>query len=250
MKVLQLNIWMGKLKRSILDLIEAEQPDILCLQEVFASDEKIVLTQTGMFSILDAIQETTGYQYCFFSPTFSQEVGGVKVDFGNAILSNRPLTDQKTVFINQQYEPNLDVTKLEPNIRNLQLASLDIGGKRVTIGNHHGYWVGGDIGDVGDTNTVEALQKVAQELQTVDGPLIFCGDLNVRPESPAMRAFDGFLEDLVATNGIDTTLTELGFPSPIPCDHILVSDDVQVLNFTVSDRLASDHKALLLEFDI
>jgi endonuclease/exonuclease/phosphatase family metal-dependent hydrolase len=36
----------------------------------------------------------------------------------------------------------------------------------------------------------------------------------------------------------------------VVCDYIFVNDFVKVRNFKVSNELVSDHKALILEFDI
>ena len=76
-----------------------------------------------------------------------------------------------------------------------------------------------------------------------------CGDLNIIYDSPAMRPFD-FLTDLTHEYNIDNTLVGLKFDGKVACDHILINDQVKAVDFTVSDRIISDHKPLLatLEF--
>jgi endonuclease/exonuclease/phosphatase (EEP) superfamily protein YafD len=94
------------------------------------------------------------------------------------------------------------------------------------------------------------MQLVKSKLEKLPQPLIFAGDLNVRTESPAMREWDGFLDDLTAQYSVTTTLSVLGKVTDVPCDHILVSEGVKVSSFHVADDLVSDHNALILEFDI
>lgn len=62
-------------------------------------------------------------------------------------------------------------------------------------------------------------------------PLIFAGDLNVNPNTPAMGLFDGWLEDLTKTYDTTDTLSPLGKVRDVACDHILTSTDVHVRSF-------------------
>jgi endonuclease/exonuclease/phosphatase family metal-dependent hydrolase len=79
-------------------------------------------------------------------------------------------------------------------------------------------------------------------------PLVLCGDLNITTESPALRVFDGWLDDLIrAQPNITTTLTRVNVDRDVVCDHVLVSDDVIVDDFKVSNALISDHYPLILQ---
>lgn len=246
---MQLNLWMGKLTSQALKLIEQEQPDIICLQEVSKSAEgqAEVNMPDGIFNCYEMVMRQTGYEHGFFSPTLSMSVSGIGVDFGNAIISKYPLSDQKTVFVYGEYDADPDVTVTAPNIRNMQIATMSLGDKSFTLSNHHGYW---EKNPMGSDTTVQALQKVVDELRTAAVPLVFAGDLNVQPESPAMRVFDDFLEDLTDTYKLETTLSQLGRAKNVACDHIMVTPDVRVKDFRACDELVSDHLALILEFDI
>jgi endonuclease/exonuclease/phosphatase (EEP) superfamily protein YafD len=57
------------------------------------------------------------------------------------------------------------------------------------------------------------------------------------------------LTNLPAQFGLQTTRTELTTKTEV-CDYIFVNDSVTVNSFGAIDKLASDHKALILEFDI
>jgi endonuclease/exonuclease/phosphatase family metal-dependent hydrolase len=65
-----------------------------------------------------------------------------------------------------------------------------------------------------------------------------------------MQVFDGFLESLTTAHEVQSTLSKLHFIENVACDHILVSPDIQVKDFRVLDPLASDHQALILEFEL
>ena len=244
MKLLQLNIWEGKLLKEVLAFIDKVRPDILCLQEVFSCQGDIRLPDL-MFNSLELIQKQTGFAHSFFSPTFTAEYAGVPASFGIAILSRYPLNNKESTFVHGSYSPNGIAA---PNTRVLQHCQVLVDGKSLSLVNHHGYW---ESTQFGSEVTTEKMRLVKETTQSLPTPIMFAGDLNVVNESPAMRVFDGFLTDLTAKHNIATTLSQLGKVSfNIACDHILVSDDVQVKNFSVSEDLISDHKALILEFDI
>jgi endonuclease/exonuclease/phosphatase family metal-dependent hydrolase len=246
-KLLQLNIWMGRLNRQILQLIEQEQPDILCLQEVGgANGAPIELSDYNMFNSLQFIQQKAGFEHSFFAPTLSFGFGKQVIGFGNAIISKYPLTNQQTVFTEGSYIDDHDIAKAFPQIRNLQLADLTVGDKTITVANHHGHW---EPTSIGNDNSLQYMEKVITELHKASHPILFSADLNLSAESPAMRVFDGFLEDLTATHQLKTTLSPLGKVAGVACDHILVSPNIRVQNFYACEQLVSDHLGLVLEFD-
>jgi endonuclease/exonuclease/phosphatase family metal-dependent hydrolase len=247
MKLLQLNVWMGKLLRQAQELIEAEQPDILCLQEVYSSGLTNVLSPDPMFSSLEVLARTTGFEHSFMSPTFTIKLQNTPLNYGNAIISRWPLLDQKTVFVSGIYTDQPNVTDKVINIRNLQLTRIELDGQSLVIANHHGYW---QPTPIGDETTVQCIEIVADELIKQTTPLIMAGDLNITADSPAMEPLRANYEDLTASHNIEDTLSSLGKVNGVPCDHILISPEIKVNAFSVSNQLVSDHKALLLDFDI
>ena len=85
MKLLQLNIWAGRLLPAILKLIDQEQPDILCLQEVLSSSKEIRVPAIA-FNSLERIQDRTGHTHSFFSPMFSTTFASHKVSYRYTII--------------------------------------------------------------------------------------------------------------------------------------------------------------------
>ncbi len=246
MKLLQLNLWMGRLTPQILKLIEAEQPDIITAQEVFDCTGPVVFPD-NTFDIFGQIKNI-GYEHTYFSPTWSMEVAHETAPFGNAVFSKFPIIHQETTFINGEYVEDLTPERRVPNSRNLQTTLLQVGEATLCVINHHGYW---EITPEGSETSIEKMKLVVEQAQKhADLPLIFAGDLNLNASAPAMRVFDNFLEDLTATHQVSTTLSVLGKVPNVACDHVLVNDRISVRDFRVCEEIVSDHKALVVEFDL
>lgn len=252
MKIITLNIWMGRLGRGLLRYVAQEQPDVLCMQEVFAGDT-IVPIPDRMFDILRRIQEIGEYPHVYFSPRYSIDIAGRETEYGNAILSKHPISSSRVVACGGEPLRHVSEDNQQKNITNLQLVTVESPEGSATVANHHGYHVGSSdvikLSDtsLGDENSVAAMEHVVAELRKVEGPLVMCGDLNVRPESPAMRCYDGFLRNLTAEHGIATTLNKLNVDIDVPCDYILVNDFIEVTSFRRGDEIISDHYPLVME---
>ena len=93
---------------------------------------------------------------------------------------------------------------------------------------------------------MKAMKNVAALIKEVSGPLVVCGDFNVIYDSPAMRELD-FLRDLTEENHIDNTLAGLKYGGKVACDHILVNENIEVVDFQVVEKIISDHKGLIVE---
>lgn len=200
------------------------------------------------FAALEELQKDLTYPHSFYAPAFSFDFLGSKVEMGNAILSRLPLEEQRIVFTSEAYHHRRIPEDVTGNTRNVQICKLTPKpGHHFWLANHHGYH---DLNPLGGNKTVEKTKELIRNLQPLDGQLILSSDLNIIAASPAMRLFDNWLRDLTAEYKISTTLNQFGKVDDVACDHILVSAGVEVKNFQVSHALVSDHKALVLEFEI
>lgn len=240
MKILQLNVWMGKVEGELQRFLEQNDYDIICMQEVmYSADRELQLSR--MCFDLSRIIKAAKMPYSYYSPNFGIDFSGGTMEIGNVILSRIPITEKHSEFIHGHYVPNTMLGESPANNLNIQTVKLENG---LTVVNHHGFWRPQPLGD---EDTVEAFAKVGKLVGKLQGPLVLCGDLNITHEAPAMRNLD-FLRDLTDEHKIKTTLSGLKFNGPVPCDHIMVNDRVQVNHFAVLDALASDH--LPVEADI
>ena len=245
MKLIQLNIWQGRFIDQVVAFLRAEQPDIMCLQEVYSSDLRTPVLP--FFAGLEHIKQAFPDYHVFFAPTQDMQVLGHTVSLGNAIVSRFPLEDTKTTFIYNQYGSFSKPDDTMMNIRNLQTAMVRVGERALRVANHHGYW---EPNATGSEVTVEAMQKVADVLTKMERPLILTGDFNINSASPAMKPIQAQLQDLTQEYSLETTLSSFGKVKNVACDHICVSDDIDVQSFITSEALVSDHLALVLTFGL
>jgi endonuclease/exonuclease/phosphatase family metal-dependent hydrolase len=247
MKLIQINVWCGRVRNSTIEFLKEQDADIVCTQEIIHSEQEL----PGLFDAYTIHRNILEmYPFCYFSPTFDYTHYGVKTLFGSAIYSKYPILDQRTVFVHGRYAASRSVdSDSGTNVRNLQIIVLDTPQGKLTVANHHGYHT---FNHLGDTVSVETMSKVATELSSIDSPLIFAGDLNTSYESDAIKVFENsLLRNLTEENNIKTTLSQLSrVPIDVPCDYIFVSKNVHVNEFTVSEKIVSDHKALVLDFDV
>lgn len=246
MKLVQLNIWQGRFTEQIKAFLAHEQPDIICLQEVYSSSLDTPLMP--FFNALEQIHACVPDYHVFFSPVHKFSVLGEEVQYGNAILSRLPLSDTEVFFVNGEYTVVDIAAHMDSNIRNVQRATIQLeNGKKLCLINHHGYW---EPSAIGSDITIEKMQKVADIITSSPRPLLFAGDLQIISDSPAMNPIKAQLRDLTGEYKLATTLSSFGKVKGVACDHICVSEEIQVQSFEASEILVSDHLALVTEFDV
>lgn len=240
MRILQLNVWMGKIEGALRRFLEENDFDVICMQEVMASDDREEHLSRLCFD-RSQIVKATRMPYVFYSPNWGSEIAGGTFSLGNLILSKIPFTEEYSEFTSGEYHDKVILG--EPaNDLNIQRVRLENG---LTVFNHHGYW---QPQPLGNEDTVRAFENVAKIVRKSEGPVVMCGDFNIVHESPAMRSLD-FLRDLTEENHIKSTLSGIKVNLDIACDHIMVNDEVEVKDFQVINSLASDHLPLVAEID-
>lgn len=246
MKLISLNIWQGHLLRQLNQLLSEQQADIMCLQEVYSSEINSPLFE--MFSSLERIKQLFPEYHEYFSACYEMNLLGQPFRFGNAILSKYPLSAKETIFINGEFKTYDIFANYVTNTRTLQRVDLELpDGKHLSVLNHHGYW---EATPLGTDISIQKMETVAAYIETVARPLVFAGDFNLNSESPALKPLQAQLRDLTQDHSIKSTLSEFGKVSDVACDHIFVSKEINVKSFESSDELVSDHKALIMEFEV
>ncbi len=243
MKIIQANIWVGKLKFQLTDFFEEQPADIVCMQEV--SDLKG--SAGPFFATLEDVVEAGNFSDSAMAPVYRANYMNRDMGFGNAVASKFPIVESKTIFTYGGYQEQADELESDMNVRNFQHLVLDVAGKRLNVLNHHGFYVAGS--KAGNQETLRQMNIIAEYIKKLDGPIILCGDLNLTPETESMRVFNGLLTNLSAKNNLTSTFTDLNFNNAVS-DYILVNDQVTVNSFEMLEVLISDHKALILDFDI
>jgi endonuclease/exonuclease/phosphatase family metal-dependent hydrolase len=242
MKLLQLNEWGGRLENQILDLLRQEDTDIVCLQEAVDAPGDAALSVAT-----HTLQTAANYPHAFSSPVFSFKLMNKTATFGNAIISRLPFIDTHTIFTNLSYKEDFDFDSDDYNIRNLQHAIIEIAGQPVNLLNHHGHHVRQH--KEGDAETMRQMTQIAAYVKTLSGPVILAGDFNLAPHSKSLEVINKLLTNLSVSHKLETTRTFLTHKKEV-CDYIFVNSEVRVKDFRALDDLASDHKALLLDFEV
>ncbi len=241
MKLLQLTAWAGKLGQQIINLIEAESPDLICLQEIIDSGDTM-----GFWVPLKDIAAISGYQV-FFSPVFSFSFMRQTAKFGNAILSRWPIQKTNTIFTNSEHQENFSFEINDYNVRNLQHAIIKTPAGDINILDHHGYHVPSHKN--GNAETLRQCKLIANYVDKLPDPKILTGDFNLSPSSESLKQINKVLDNLSVRYKLKTTRTPLTHKTEV-CDYVFVSRGIKVREFRVSDEEVSDHMALILEFDI
>jgi len=238
-------MWGGRLNSQIINFLDSENPDIVCLQEAVDFDGDIAL----FLGTIQAIQANVNQPYTevFFSPAFRFKFMNKSAGFGNCILSRYPAIEKQISFTHLGLEEDFSFDKHSYNARNFQHARLDTGQAKINVLNHHGYHIAGH--KKGDANTIRQMKQLGEYIDNLSGPVMVTGDFNLAPDSKSLGQINTRLTNLSLKHGLKTTRTNLT-PKTEVCDYIFVNDKVKVKSFGVSEKLISDHKALILEFDI
>ncbi|MBR5647862.1 endonuclease/exonuclease/phosphatase family protein [Candidatus Saccharibacteria bacterium] len=242
MRILQLNVWHGRVSGALLDYLSNNSFDVICMQEAVWLEDDDKGVHKGFFVTVDTIKEITGMQYD--SRAYNWTVDsflGHKLYQGNVILSREKIVDEKIIEVCEGSTELKEWGNFFDHHYTAQRVKLESG---LNVVNYHGYW---QKQPLGNEDTVKAMKNVVPLIKETSGPLVMCGDLNIIYAAPAMRELD-FLRDLTEENHVDNTLAGLKFGGKVACDHILVNDQINVSSFQIVDRIVSDHKGLIVEF--
>lgn len=242
MKLIQLNVWGGRLGDHLNDFLRAEKPDILCLQEAIDLEKG----RGALFSSVSEIRDIIGADYHYMSPAFSFNYMHRKAHFGNCVISKLPIVKSETMFTERQYEMDFDWTEHTQNIRNLQHVQLELAsGSILHIFNHHGHH--NYVDKNGDDETIRQCAMIADKIKATGGKRILTGDFNLVPGSKSLAPINKLLRNLTMEADLSTTRNVLTSQNDA-CDYIFVSQDIEVKSFVASDALISDHQALIMQF--
>jgi endonuclease/exonuclease/phosphatase family metal-dependent hydrolase len=204
----------------------------------------------GVFESLGMLQQKCGFSEKFMAADFSFHYQNRDAAYGNAILSNLPLSEKDVVFVQGEYRRNYDDNETtEDHPRNFQHTIVQVSGQPVHILNFHGVFVQGTKN--GNADTFRHVQAIADYAERFSGePTIITGDFNLAPESQSMQILSHRFRNLPVEYNVHTTYSPILHVYNVICDYIYVNEPVIVRSFTVAEDIVSDHKALILEFDL
>ncbi|WP_075215944.1 endonuclease/exonuclease/phosphatase family protein [Mongoliimonas terrestris] len=265
MKILCLNGWGGRLHDALAAYVAAEDPDVLCLQEVvhtpatgrdwltYRDGDHVLPQRANFFADVSAV--LPGHV-----ATFCPAARGVLYDgddpvpsywgLATFVRSSLPIVGQAQGFVHKDY--GADGYGEHPRSRIAHAVRIHGGTAEgiVTIAHMHGLR---DLAGKMDTPERAAqahrLAELVRFVAGKDDPVVVCGDFNVEPESETFRILAGLgLADLVTASGSDGTRTShYGKPGRF-ADYMLVNEKVRVRRFeVVAMPEVSDHRPIVLE---
>jgi exonuclease III len=244
MKLITLNTWGGRRSDEInLFLQKHADVDIFCLQEVHhnAKDKEVLFKEVNLEHLDTLKNQLPGYQY-LFHPHIGDWWG-----LAMFIKKDIQIIDSGEVFVHKNMGWNYELELQGHTAKNLQYATIETRNGLRTIINFHGLW-NGQGKDDSDERLLQS-QNIITFLKTLTISYVLVGDFNLSPDTISL----GMLEDhgmrnLIKEYGVFSTRTPLYDKENKFADYVLVSGDIDALDFSVLPDVVSDHSPLYLEF--
>ena len=261
MKLINLNIWGGKIHDPLIDFMNKHKDDtnIFCFQEVYKSDRN-QLTHGYRSNILGEISDIlTDFEYYYY-PMASGRDAEAKVDFplsiGQAIFVKKPLKIKDSGYIFVYLKEN-EFGGILPNgkaifPRNFIYTEIEENGKRFLVINLHGFWEPKAKYDT--PQRFAQSQIILNFIQKQNLPTILAGDFNLSLNTRSVLMLEEKLKNLVKDYSLPTTRSGLYDPyygaTDKFADYIFTSREIEVLNFEALNDPISDHLPLSLDFEV
>jgi endonuclease/exonuclease/phosphatase family metal-dependent hydrolase len=265
MKLISLNVALFEANNTALkQILEAQQPDFVCLQEVTRELESTVKKDYISKEVIDSA--TQQLSYFFYGPnsvmgnfeqknfhgkeTYRFEFGGL-FEFGNYTKSKHRIVKAQNVFVQNCFTYTSDLSKWpDEDYRAVLVTDHVVNGKKLRVLNYHGIWTRNKLGNEKSLLANKIINDLALQ---AEGEVIICGDFNLFPDTDSMKIFEKNFTSLVDIHNIKTTrpvTNELHGSKRNVVDYILVSKGISIKSFEVVNTDVSDHLPLILDFDI
>jgi endonuclease/exonuclease/phosphatase family metal-dependent hydrolase len=231
-------------KQKMLNLIENENPDIICFQEYFTR-------RKGTFDITDSLKRILNKPHYYFVPSSKNDYEAT----GLAIFSKYPIVDKGTIVFGENYGGNasiyIDVMIKKQKIRvyNVHLQSISFDkqdydyidrvkdmnpklypSKRILVMLRNAFLLRSEQVDV-----------MKAHMKTCETPFLIAGDFNDTPASYAVTQLTKSLKNTFKEQGTGFGKTYNGkFPN-FQIDYIATTKSIDVLNYHIAEAELSDH---------
>lgn len=169
-KILQLNVWGGRIKDGLTNFIKEGNYDLICLQEA-VWDRNHTKTLEYFMDTVDKIKEEANFKYDTRSSQFGISILNniIHYESGNAILSKIPFKHSEEKILHGEYRFATNLDQYEQAVKhNLYTAQKVILENGLTVINYHGYWLKDPLGD---ETSVLCMRSVADMISSDKTPL-------------------------------------------------------------------------------
>jgi endonuclease/exonuclease/phosphatase family metal-dependent hydrolase len=232
-------------KKEILQIINLQQPDIICFQEFYTRNK-------GEFAISDSLKKMLKSDYHYFQPVSKNKFEAI----GMAIYSKLPIVDEGTLHFSDIHTSNqcvyVDVKKGEKTFRiyNVHLQSINFKSEDYSY-----------IDDVSNTGKAdlyssrrigsklkqaflkrsEQVLMVKAHAEAANMPYLIAGDFNDTPASFAVNKMAEGIQNTFRVKGSGFSRTYNGMFPNYQIDYIMASNAFEIVNYKVLQKKLSDH---------
>ena len=244
-------------KAQIMSLINEVNPDVLCIQEYYFTEDKKLAFNTRNY-IIDSL----GFKYYY--ENFSEESKNENY-FGMATFSKCPILNSGSKQFSNDISNQFIFTDVRKGNDTIRIYNTHVGSIRF---NHTDYKVMGGKGNPiwphqkpPKRNILSKLKKGFKKRSTQvksltkhinSSPLktIVCMDMNDTPISYGYHQMDKYLNDAFTNSGFGFGGTYIGNIPALRIDYIWHDKKLGSSNFVVYEENLSDHKAISAEIII
>jgi len=241
----------NNIKSKILSLIEAESPDIVCLQEAYWNGSN------RNFVTIDSVKKVIGADYNFRS-AMATAVGGQ--NFGLATVSRYPIVNSFSHKFEGSFNgyiyTDLIIDDDTVRVYNCHLQSIQL--------NQNDYTVIDEMSETDDNTKIKIVLKkylkslvkranqaeiIRASIDSCDYPVFVCGDFNDGPLTYTYFKIAKGLSDSYSSKGKYPGYTWENFKIKQRIDYILFDKNFDCRSHKIIKEELSDHYAVVGEFD-
>ena len=244
-------------KAQIMSLINEVNPDVLCIQEYYFTEDKKLAFNTRNY-IIDSL----GFKYYY--ENFSEESKNENY-FGMATFSKCPILNSGSKQFSNDISNQFIFTDVKKGNDTIRIYNSHVGSIRF---NHTDYKVMGGKGNPiwphqkpPKRNILSKLKKgfkkrstqvksLTEHINSSPFKTIVCMDMNDTPISYSYHQMDKYLNDAFTNSGFGFGGTYIGNIPALRIDYIWHDKKLGSSNFVVYDENLSDHKAISAEIII
>ena len=238
----------------MLDQIQKQNPDILCLEEFFHSPD------SAFYNNIKEIQ-AMGYPYYYFS----YDPDGDYQYIGSAIFSKYPMVDTGLVryfrpsmpeaLVHADIKVNSDTIRVyATHLQSVQFRQRDYEAIREIKNAEDSLYANSKtvLGKVRKAMNLRSSQAdIAKDiLEDSPYPILFCGDLNDTPNSYTYFTIRGDMQDAFLEKGFGIGRTFSSLSATLRIDYIFADDHFRVNQFTRVAKNLSDHFMIMADVEL